>query len=76
MKQGRASVSGRHDAKIEPRSMAVNPGYAGNLGSAFGDHADEGDFTARITPMDAGRGYSAPSIATTTHKSGSQGRHK
>lgn len=76
MKQGRASVSGRYDTKTEPRSMAINPGYAADLGSHFGNHSEEGDFTAKITPMDAGRGYNAPAIGTTTHKSGSQGRHK
>lgn len=75
MKQGRATVTGS-DRKVEPRSTAVNPGYAGNIGLVQGSHADCGDFTPQITPMDAGRGYSAPAIGTTTHRTGSQGRHK
>lgn len=74
MKQGTAnhSNSGR---KVEPRSTAINPGGVDALGQHFGNHSDRGDFTPRITPMDAGRGYSAPSIGTTTHKGGSQGKY-
>lgn len=75
MKQGRATTTG-NDSKTEPRSMAINPGYAGNIGLAQGNHAEEGDFRPNITPMNAGRGYSAPGIATTTHPCGSQGKHK
>lgn len=75
MKQGRASFSGPADRKIEPQGHAVNPGYAGNIGSKFGNHAEDGAFTPRITPEDAGRGYRAPGIGTTTHHCGSQGKH-
>lgn len=76
MKQGRASVSGPYDQKVEPRSTAINPGGADNLGQAKGSHAtDRGDFTPKITPLDAGRGYKAPGIGTTTHHCGSQGKH-
>jgi len=76
MKQGQASSSGSGSRKIEPRSTAINPGGADNLGQAKGSHAtDRGDFTPRITSLDAGRGYSAPGIGTTTHKCGSQGKH-
>lgn len=73
MKQGtrHSSMMGR---KMEPNSRAVNPGGAGNIGLAQGDHADGCDFTPRITPLYAGRGFEAPAIATTTHKSGSQGK--
>ena len=73
MKQGTANHT-RSGTKSEPRSTAINPGYAGNIGSHFGNHSMEGDFTPRITPMDAGRGYSAPGIGTTVHKTGSQGK--
>lgn len=75
MKQGRASFTGPADQKQEPISHAVNPGYAGNIGQKFGNHAEDGSFAPRITPEDAGRGYRAPGIGTTTHKNGSQGRH-
>lgn len=75
MKQGMASISGPADRKMEPMSRGVNPGGAGNLGLAQGDHADGRDFTPCITPLYAGRGYQAPAIASTTHKCGSQGKY-
>lgn len=75
MKQGQASESGPADRKMEPTSRTVNPGGAGNIGLAQGDHADCGDFTPRITPLYAGRGYEAPAIRSTTNKSGSQGKY-
>lgn len=75
MKQNVPSTVTRGDTKQEPQSTAINPGGVGNLGSHFGNHADCGDFRPRITPMDAGRGYSAPAIRSTSHKSGSQGEH-
>ncbi len=75
-KQGRADSSGPRDQKIEPRSQGKNPGAVSYLGEMLGDHAsDGGDFTLQKTAMDAGRGYSAPSIGTTRHKTGSQGKH-
>ena len=55
--------------------MATNPGFAGNIGSKFGNHAEDGQFTPKITPEDAGRGYRAPGIGSTTHHCGSQGKH-
>lgn len=61
--------------KTQPNSTAINPGGAGNLGLAQGSHAEEGDFTPRITPFYAGRGYEAPAIRNTTHKCGSQGKY-
>ena len=76
MTQGRADRSGPADHKIEPISTAINPAAAANLGIAKGDHADGRDLHTTITPMDAGRGYRAPGIGTTTHHSGSQGKHK
>lgn len=74
MTQGRASISGPLDRKMEPNSRAVNLGGVGNIGLAQGSHAEEGDFVPRITPLYAGRGYEAPAIRTTSHKSGSQGK--
>lgn len=74
MKQGTShqSNSGR---KVEPSSKGINPGYADSLGQHFGNHSERGDFTLRITPEDAGRGYRAPGIGTTSHKHGSQGKY-
>lgn len=74
MKQGRASVSGMASTKIEPRSRAVNPAYAGTIGTMLGNHGDEGDMRARVPQMYEGRGLSAPMIGSTTHKAGSQGK--
>lgn len=73
MKQGMAS-SHVTDKKTEPTSRAVNPGGAGNIGLAQGDHADCGDLNPRMTPLYAGRGYEAPAIRIVSHKSGSQGK--
>jgi hypothetical protein len=75
MKQGRATISGRLDGKVDPSAKAINPGAVANLGTMQGNHADAGDMPFKSTPMDAGRGYSAPGIASTTHKCGSQGKH-
>lgn len=76
MKQGRADHSGRSGAYREPRSTAINPGGVNNLGLVQGNHAsDGGTFRPRITPMDAGRGYSAPGVRSTSRKGGSQGRY-
>lgn len=75
-KQGRADSSGRHGWKVEPTSKAINPGGVNNLGLAQGNHAtDVGTFKPNITPLNAGRGYSAPGIGTKQHKTGSQGRY-
>jgi hypothetical protein len=69
MKQGRADRSGPMSQKVEPRSMAVNPGAADQLGQAMGSrYAAEKLFE--------GHGYQAPKGAgCKTHKCGSQGRH-
>lgn len=74
MKQGSGNAI-RGDMKTEPISRAVNPGGAGNIGQHFGNHTEDGTFTPRITPLYAGRGYQAPAIASTSHKSGSQGKY-
>ena len=76
MKQGRASTSGPHDQKVEPSSKAINPGAVSYIGNKLGNHATEdGSGHTNYTKMDAGRGYRAPEIGSTTHKNGSQGRH-
>lgn len=75
MKQGRASISGPADRKQEPMSRGVSPAGAGEIGLAQGNHAEEGDFTPRSTPLYAGRGYEAPAISSTSNKSGSQGKY-
>ena len=75
-KQGRADVSGPYDRKVEPKSKAINPGGVNNLGLAQGNHAtDVGTFRPHSTPLNAGRGFSAPSIGTKRHGSGSQGKY-
>jgi hypothetical protein len=77
MKQGRASISGPLDRKIEPISRAINPGAVGNLGTSLGNHATDGngDMPFKQTPADAGRGYKAPGIGGKRHDRGSQGRY-
>jgi hypothetical protein len=63
--------------KTEPKSHAINPAYPGQLGSAFGNHAADGDTSkTAAVKMDEGRGYEAPKGGHTIHHSGSQGRHK
>lgn len=71
--QGRAN-STNPEKKTNPTTRIVNPGGAGNIGLAQGNHAEEGTFVPRITPLYAGRGYEAPAIRSTSHKSGSQGK--
>lgn len=67
MKQGRASVQG-DDSKVEPRSRAVNPGAADQIGQKLYDKNDR-------TQMYPGRGYSAPMAGVTNHGNcGSQGK--
>lgn len=76
MRQGRADSSGPRGQKVEPRSTAVNPGGVANIGSAQGNHTTDNDgFKPNITPVDAGRGYSAPPIGGRCHKGGSQGKY-
>lgn len=76
MKQGKASISGPADRKVEPNPKAVNPGAVSYLGNKLGNHTTEtGDFPLNSTPWDAGRGYLAPSIGQKRHKNGSQGEY-
>ncbi len=67
MKQGpgHSSDSGQ---KREPIPHAINPGGAAQLGVAV---------ISNPTPLEAGRGFTAPQpVATTIHHGGSQGNHK
>lgn len=75
MKQGRASISGPADRKVEPNPKGVNPGAVSYLGNPLGNHTNHGSFPLQKTAWDAGRGYSAPGINAKTHKNGSQGSH-
>jgi len=62
---GHSSDSGQ---KREPVPHAINPGGAAQLGVAV---------ISNPTPLEAGRGFTAPKPATTTiHHGGSQGNHK
>jgi hypothetical protein len=75
-KQGRPSISGRYDGKVEPNPRFVNPGAVSYLGEKLGNHAtDHGDFPINATPWSDGRGYRAPGIGQKRHKSGSQGEY-
>jgi hypothetical protein len=75
MKQGRVTTTG-NDSKVEPSPHAKNPGYVSYLGNKLGNHAtDSGDFAPNFTPETSGRGYKAPGIGASSHKSGSQGKH-
>lgn len=69
MKQGRASSSGMKATKVEPKSQAVCPAAADQLGQAMGSrYAAESLFE--------GHGYQAPKGAGhQVHKCGSQGKH-
>jgi hypothetical protein len=67
MKQGQApKVEASH--KVEPKSQAVNPGWAAQLGEMVGNRR-------AIEHMDAGRGFKAPAIKSGSSNSGSQGKH-
>ncbi len=69
MKQGRADSSGPKARKVEPKSTAVCPAAADQLGQAMGSR-----FAAET--LFEGHGYQAPKgTGSTTHKCGSQGRH-
>jgi len=68
MKQGTAN-SRSGETKREPISHAVNISGVSQIGCMTG--------TARsVEPLYAGRGYEAPKAASTSHPSGSQGKHR
>jgi hypothetical protein len=66
--QGRATTSRVGDTKVEPKSHAVNVEYVANCGIQ--------QVTLDPVPMYEGRGLEAPMVSQTTHRSGSQGKHK
>lgn len=66
MKQGRAGVTVT-EVKREPTSRAVNVAAVEDIGI----HQVE-----RSQPLYAGRGFEAPKINSTTHNTGSQGKHR
>ena len=68
MKQGQATHSGSASTKTEPVSRAVNIPYVAECGIQT--------VRAVQVPMYEGRGLEAPMVGETSHKSGSQGRHK
>ena len=66
MKQGtgKTTVAG---TKVEPNSRAVNPEYASEIGKQ--------SVHVNSVPMYEGRGLKAPMVGSTSHRSGSQGKH-
>ena len=67
MKQGTGNTtdSGR---KVEPTSRGVNPAAVAELGIH--------EVRTTSVPLYSGRGIEAPKASTTTHPSGSQGKHR
>jgi hypothetical protein len=76
MKQGQSGRSVT-ETKVEPRSRAVNPGGVGQIGIAQGNHVmEKGKVSGGLERMYEGRGYKAPMAGTSSHHSGSQGKHR
>ena len=76
MKQGNATTSRVGSTKTEPKSHGVPPAYASRLGAMQGNHVmDKGTIRTQNVPMYSGRGVTAPTVSSTSHKSGSQGKH-
>lgn len=68
MKQGRASVSGPLDRKVEPRSRSVDPSAVEQIGSKL-------HYKSERATLYPGRGYTAPMAGKTNHGNcGSQGK--
>ena len=68
MKQGRADHSNVASTKREPVSHAVSPAAVSELGII--------QVRTVSQPLYTGRGFEAPAIQSSTHASGSQGKHK
>ena len=66
MKQGRATVSGPLDRKVEPKSHAVSECAVSEIGSTL---------SYRGETLYKGRGYKAPVSKDECHHCGSQGKH-
>lgn len=67
MKQGSGN-SRRGDGKVEPMPHAINPRGVAAIGI-------KQVYTNGAPSLMSGRGYKAPAIESTTHKSGTQGKH-
>lgn len=68
MKQG-TGKSSYADYKTEPKAKAMSVPAVGALGISK-------VYVKPIPTLHAGRGYNAPGIDSSTHPSGSQGKHK
>ena len=66
MKQGRATVEGRLDQKVEPKPRAVDPCAVFEIGTSV---------PYKKTELYKGRGYKAPMVGEESHPCGSQGKH-
>lgn len=69
MKQGQASQTGMAAGKVEPKSRAVSPAGADQLGQKVAT-------VSGYKPLHVGRGYEAPKAANSVHHCGSQGKHR
>ncbi len=69
MKQGRANPDGPSGQKREPIPKAVSPGGADQLGQKVGTRR-------AVETLYQGHGYRAPMAGSSTHKAGSQGKHR
>ena len=75
--QGKGYTTKVGSTKVEPTSQAVPPAYPGRMGVMQGNHAtDNGTVRVQHIPMYEGRGLKAPMAGSTSHPTGSQGRHK
>lgn len=77
MKQGRASRDVMESTKVEPRSRAVNPGAAGQIGVALGNHVTDKrtSSTYKGEELYPGKGFQAPGVKSQSRNRGSQGRY-
>lgn len=77
MKQGQATHSGMAGTKVEPVSKAVSPAWTNEMGVAYGTHTTDGrELSGGQSPMTTGPGLRAPMVGSTSHHTGSQGKHK
>ena len=68
MKQGSATHSGSGATKPETKPTAVSPAAVSRIGIAQSP-------TTQPVQMYQGRGLKAPMVGSTSHPSGSQGKH-
>lgn len=75
MRQGSASRTVT-EVKVEPRSKAIIPAGAAQIGIRIGNHiTDHGSTGYGGVPLGAGRGFKAPrDVGVTVHRGGSQGK--